>query len=331
MALLLCELGADVTGYALAPETRPSAYELLRIGERVREEIGDIRDGERLGRAVAAARPQMIVHMAAQPLVRRSFHEPIDTLTTNVLGTALLLEAIRKTPSVESVVVVTSDKVYANKEPRAMRENDPLGGDDPYSASKGCAEIVTASYRASYFGDGVHLATARAGNVIGGGDWSEDRLIPDLVRAATSGKPAVLRYPAAVRPWQHVADVVAGYALLAQRLSADRALARAWNFGPAAGANVSVGMLAERFLARYDSACRLELEAPAFTEKTFLALDSSAARAELEWTPHFDFEAAVAATADWYAAWRGGDDLRALTRAQLSLPCAQNRVALASR
>jgi CDP-glucose 4,6-dehydratase len=317
LALRLSDLGADVTGYALSAETDPSAYELLRIAGRISDLRGDVGDAARLRDAISSARPQIVVHLAAQPLVRRSYREPAQTIATNVMGTVHLLEAVRATPGIEAVLVVTSDKTYANHQTRPLRESDHLGGDDPYSASKACAEIVAGAYRASFFSEGPALATARAGNVIGGGDWSEDRLIPDLVRASSARQSAVLRYPDAVRPWQHVADVIDGYVILMERLHRDRSAARAWNFGPRAESGLSVGSLARRFLAVFDSNVQIELGPAGFAEKHYLQVDSQLAREELGWRPRYDADAAIAATAQWYAAWRLGADLVELTRAQL--------------
>lgn len=317
LALRLCDLGAEVIGYALEPETEPSAYELLGMAQRVEDIRGDVRDENLLRRMMAAAQPQIVIHLAAQALVRRSYRDPVETMATNVMGTVNVLEAVRATPGIEAVVVVTSDKTYANHQTRALREGDPLGGDDPYSASKACAEIITGAYRASFFGDRTPLATARAGNVIGGGDWSDDRLIPDLVRASVSRQPAVLRYPDAVRPWQHVADVVDGYILLIERLLHDRGAARAWNFGPHAAAGLTVGSLARRFLSLFDPGCAIELGPTGFAEKHYLQVDATLAREELGWRPRYDVDAAIAATAEWYAGWRSGADLVQLTLAQL--------------
>jgi CDP-glucose 4,6-dehydratase len=321
LVLRLCELGATVTGYALPPESEPCAYTLLGIRKLVREQIGDILDAGALRDAVQAASPQTVVHLAAQPFVRRGYREPAHTLATNVLGTAHLLDAVRATPGVEAVLVVTSDKVYANQ-PRPLREDDRLGGDDPYSASKACTEIVAAAYRASFFPKGPAIATARAGNVIGGGDWGDDRLIPDLVRASCARRPAVLRYPQAVRPWQHVADVVEGYVTLLEALIEDPSLGRAWNFGPGRD-ELTVAELARRFLDRFDPSCALETGSAAYPENHHLELDAGSARERLGWSPRYDVGAAIDATADWYAAWRSGNDLVALTRAQLRYAAAQ--------
>ena len=240
LALWLQRLGADVTGYALDPPTTPSLFAVARVGAGMRSIINDIRDAETLAQAMREAQPEIVIHMAAQPLVRYSYQAPVETYATNVMGTVHLLEAVRQTDSVRAVVNVTSDKCYENREwVWGYRENEPMGGYDPYSNSKGCAELVTAAYRNSYFNPaqysqhGVALASARAGNVIGGGDWAEDRLIPDILRAIAAGEAVNIRSPHAIRPWQHVLEPLSGYLLLAQRLIEDGpAHAEGWNFGP---------------------------------------------------------------------------------------------------
>lgn len=319
LATRLLDLGATVSGYALAPETTPNAYELLGLDERVDSTLGDIRDAEALAAAMRTARPDVVIHLAAQPLVRKSYRDPKLTFETNVLGTINVFEALRAGPNLGSVLIVTSDKTYANRERRPQREDDPLGGADPYSASKACAELVTAAYRASFFTSGPRVASARAGNVLGGGDWSEDRLIPDLVRASTSGVPVRLRYPAATRPWQHVVDAIDGYLTIIERLDRDPLVARGWNIGPHREAELSVRELARRFLSRFDPSTEIVIEKePAEAEAPFLALDASDARKRLGWQPRFDLDATIEATARWYIAWRDGEDLAALTRAQLT-------------
>ena len=319
LALLLLERGAHVAGYALAPESRPNAYDLLALEGDLESMLADVRDASRLRTAIEDTKPQIVIHLAAQAFVRRGYREPLATFTTNVIGTANLLEAVRVVPGVELVLVVTSDKVYAPGPRRAMREDDPLGGVDPYSASKAAAEIVVAGYRARLTERGIRLATARAGNVIGGGDWGEDRLIPDLVRAADGATAARLRYPQATRPWQHVADVAHGYLRLVEALAADSAIARAWNFGPESEAEATVTSIAHRFLAHYSPRTGIESDlGPTPPEADYLALDASAARRELGWRNRYDLEAGVAATADWYAARGSGPRaLRALTLEQL--------------
>ena len=242
LALWLRHLGAQVTGYALDPPTTPNLFDLARVGEGITDLRSDVNEADRLGAAVAAARPDIILHLAAQALVRASYDEPVGTFATNVMGTIHLLEAVRKSPTVRAVVVVTSDKCYENRDwDRGYREDDPLGGFDPYSASKGCTELVSAAYRRSFF-DGQRVATARAGNVIGGGDWARDRLIPDLLRAFQAGRQATLRNPAATRPWQHVLEPLYGYLMLARRVwEGEESACAGWNFGPSEASTRSVG------------------------------------------------------------------------------------------
>jgi CDP-glucose 4,6-dehydratase len=310
LALWLRRLGADVTGFAKPPPGDPSLFDLARVGEALTDVRGDVRDAAAVRDAVAAARPEAVFHLAAQPLVRRSLRDPAETFAVNVLGTANLLDAVRAAKGVEAVVVVTSDKCYAPGE-RPHREDDPLGGADPYSASKAAQELVAAAYRDSY---GLPLATARAGNVIGGGDFGEDRLLPDLVRAARSGRPAEIRHPEFVRPWQHVLNPVEGYVRLAERLLAGDEVREAWNFGPEPGDERPVGWIVERFRERWPGELPVRVaEASASVEAPALRLDSAKARERLGWAPRWDLDAGLRATAEWYAA----PDPRAVTEAQL--------------
>jgi len=304
LALWLHELGAEVTGYALPPEAgRPSLFEAAGVGNALRSQFGDIRDLETLATSLAAARPEVVLHLAAQSLVRRSYGAPVDTYATNVMGTVHLLEAVRHSPSVAAVVVVTSDKCYENREwPHAYREPDPLGGHDPYSSSKGCAELVTAAYRASFFQTGAAIATARAGNVIGGGDWAPDRLIPDLMQGFARGDSVLIRSPGATRPWQHVLEPLRGYLMLAERLAkGPDSAAGAWNFGPFDRSTVSVRTLAEH-VVKYWGAGKVEYapEGPALHEAGFLAVDWGKARAGLGWMPRLDLDESVGLTIEWY-------------------------------
>ncbi|MBV8152134.1 MAG: CDP-glucose 4,6-dehydratase [Candidatus Eremiobacteraeota bacterium] len=321
LALRLLALGARVWGYALPPDDGPNAFDVLRLADEVDSTLGDVRDAAALANAMRRAQPEVVIHLAAQALVRRGYRQPLDTFETNVIGTAHVLDAVRMrtAPGVGLVLVVTSDKVYATGQQRPMREGDPLGGDDPYSASKACAELVVAGYR-RLLGGGARLATARAGNVIGGGDWAEDRLVPDMVRAAAQGTALHLRYPHAVRPWQHVADVVNGYLRLVEALAGDAQRERAWNFGPPAGSDATVLTLAERFLSAYAPETRIEVdEAAPLEEAAFLALDAGDARRVLGWAPRYDLDRLIQTTAEWYDAWRRGAtaSLRDLTVAQL--------------
>lgn len=308
LAEWLGTLGADVTGYALDPPTQPSLFDALDLGSRLRHIVADVRDRDRLVSEVEAAQPSVIFHLAAQSLVRRAYSEPRETFETNVMGTVNVLEAARACASVRAVVIVTSDKCYQNPGTdsayRAFRETDAMGGRDPYSASKGCAELVTAAYRQSFFADGAAAASVRAGNVIGGGDWAADRIIPDCVRALTAGDPIAVRNPDAVRPWQHVLEPLSGYLWLAARLLRDgHRYEGAWNFGPTDedGAR-PVRWVVERFLQEWGSgswttpadAGRQQHEAHRLT------LDSGKAREQLGWAPVWGAQTAVRQTASWY-------------------------------
>jgi CDP-glucose 4,6-dehydratase len=304
LALWLQKLGAEVAAYALPPEPgRPSLFEAAHVRDAVRSQFGDIRDLETLAAALAAFRPEIVLHLAAQSLVRRSYREPVATYATNVMGTVNLLEAVRRTASVAAVVVVTSDKCYENREwPHAYREPDAMGGRDPYSSSKGCAELVTAAYRASFFQTGAAIATARAGNVIGGGDWAEDRLVPDLIRGLSQGQTVQIRAPGANRPWQHVLEPLRGYLVLAERLIATPdEVSEGWNFGPPERNVVTVRDLAEAVLRHWG---RGELSFGAGSdglhEANFLGLDWGKARAGLGWAPQLEFEDTVRLTVEWY-------------------------------
>jgi len=295
-------LGAEVTGYAFAPETECSHWSLLQC--RASDIRGDIRDQDALTRAVRAARPEIVFHLAAQPLVRRSYAQPLESWSTNVMGSANLLEACRQQDGLRAVVLVTTDKVYANQEwPWGYRESDPLGGIDPYSASKAASELVAASYRQAFYArsGGPLLATARAGNVIGGGDWSSDRLVPDLVRAMAGGEVLEIRSPRATRPWQHVLDCLAGYLRLGQRLlEGDALAAEAWNFGPAACDNRTVEAVLQLMRSHWPE-LRWKTSGDAHPhESTQLHLDSARARHSLGWEPVWGLEAAARETAIWY-------------------------------
>ncbi len=323
LTVLLERLGAKVWGYALPPPTEPSLFETAGIGALIASEIGDLRDGPRLTAALAEARPDIVFHLAAQALVRPARAQPVETFTSNVIGTVNLLEAVRAAPSVQAVVVVTSDKVYDNVEwPWAYRETDRLGGREPYGASKACCEIVVQAWRHAYL-DGperrVAMATARAGNVIGGGDWAEDRLIPDAMRAFTAGRPLIVRNPDAVRPWQHVLEPLAGYALLAEALAGPHPpCAPALNFGPAAADARSVREVVEAVSARWGhgAAWSQDPEVQPY-EARLLEVDSSLARAELGWAPLWRLDEGLDRTVDWYRAQAGGQDMAAFTRAQV--------------
>ena len=318
LALWLRELGADVVGVALAPDTSPSHWDLL--GLDVADHRLDIRDDRAVAGIVADTRPEVVFHLAAQPLVRRSYREPLTTWSTNVMGTANLLDACRRTASVRAIVVVTSDKCYENQEwPRGYVESDRLGGHDPYSASKAAAELVAGSYRSAFFHapDAPLLASARAGNVIGGGDWAEDRLIPDLVRAIGANAKLEIRSPQSTRPWQHVLESLSGYLLLGQKLlEGRREFAEGWNFGPGPEANCTVAEVLARLGAHWPKLAWRTTGAPQPHEAGLLYLDSAKARAQLAWTPVWTLDDALTATADWYQAYLA--DGRVESRAQLA-------------
>lgn len=327
MALWLVSKGATVRGYSLDPYTSPSLFETAKIGSLVEDLRGDIRDGEHLDRAMTQFAPEVVFHMAAQPLVRYSYVDPIGTFETNVIGTARVLDAVRRTPSVRAVVSVTTDKCYENKEwVWGYRETDPLGGYDPYSSSKACAEIVSAAYRQSYFPieklseHGCAIATARAGNVIGGGDWSTDRLIPDLIRGFVEGKPAVIRRPAAIRPWQHVLEPLRGYLLLAEKLlTGGPRYATAFNFGPSEDDAQPVSWIVEKMVKFWaDGATWMLDPEPGVHEAGYLKLDASRARMELEWRPKLQLETALAWLVEWYRAQAYGADAQRLTLKQIA-------------
>lgn len=327
LSLWLQQLGADLTGYALDPPTTPSLFAVARVADGMRSIIGDVRDAGALAAALREAAPEIVIHMAAQPLVRYSYQAPVETYATNVMGTVHLLEAVRQTPSVRAVVNVTSDKCYDNREwVWGYRENEPMGGYDPYSNSKGCAELVTAAYRNSYFHPaqhaqhGVALASARAGNVIGGGDWAEDRLIPDILRAIAAGQPVAIRSPHAIRPWQHVLEPLSGYLLLAQRLVEDGpAHAEAWNFGPAEDDAKPVQWIVDTLTQSWGEGARWRLDDnPQPHEAHYLKLDCAKARARLGWRPRWPLTRALQSIVDWHRAHAHQADMRALCLRQIA-------------
>ncbi len=311
LALWLHELGANVTGFALPPRTIPNHFALIGLKDRIGHTEGDIRDLETLKHVFDMVKPEFVFHLAAQALVRDSYDDPKTTFDTNIGGTVNVLEAIRQSPSVRAALVITSDKCYHNREwVWGYRESDPLGGHDPYSASKGAVEIVAAAYQHSYFdqnGQGPHLglATARAGNVIGGGDWAKDRIIPDCVRALTTDQPIFVRNPQATRPWQHVLDPLAGYLRLAARLleNPDK-YSGAWNFGPQTSDSITVQTLAERFIAAWGSgAIQSPPAGKAPHEAHLLHLNIDKALFDLQWRPILDSSSAIDWTVDWYKSW----------------------------
>jgi CDP-glucose 4,6-dehydratase len=308
LALWLTDLGAEVTGYALDPPTDPSLFDTLRLADRLKAHVvGDIRDAEKLAAAMGGCDPEFVFHLAAQPLVRPSYEEPHYTFETNVMGTVNLFEAVRSTPSVRAVVNITSDKSYENQEwVYAYRETDPVGGFDPYSASKGAAELVTTAYVRSFLGgSSACVASARAGNVIGGGDWARDRLVPDCVRALSAGKSMLVRNPGAVRPWQHVLEPLSGYLWLAALLrTSGHEFDGAWNFGPEIRRQVMALNVVEAFISAWGGGewHTREDGTSAPHEAGMLKLDCAKANSLLEWHPVWDTDTAIGATADWYHA-----------------------------
>ena len=322
LGLWLHMLGAKVQGYALPAPTSPSLWQAARLAERIPGTLADIRDSDCLANAVKQFQPEVVLHLAAQPLVRVSYASPADTYATNVMGTVHLLEAVRQCATVRAVVVVTSDKCYDNREWLwPYRENDALGGHDPYSSSKACVELVCASWRASFFhGTAPWIATARAGNVIGGGDWAPERLVPDTLRAWERGEAVTLRYPNATRPWQHVLEPLHGYLLLAQALAQQhKDMATAWNFGPDTEGVANVAQVVAQLSRLWPGVAAWNTPAQAQPhEAALLALDSTKARQQLGWRPRWSLAQALARTVDWHSAWRAGADMQAFTRAQIT-------------
>jgi CDP-glucose 4,6-dehydratase len=322
LALWLQSLGARVTGFSAKLPTQPSLYEHARVGDGMESIEGDVRDPQAIAVAVAAAEPEIVIHMAAQSLVRRSFLEPRETYEINVMGTVNVLDALRRNEAgVRVLLNVTSDKCYENREWEwGYREAEPMGGRDPYSSSKGCAELVTDAFRRSFFSDrdGLRLASVRAGNVIGGGDWGADRLIPDIMRAALAGEEVRVRNPNSIRPWQHVVNPLSGYLVLAQALWDSPEHAAGWNFGPADEDARSVGWIVERMRALWPGELRWTSDGgPHPHEASYLKLDSSRARARLGWRPPVDLDAALVSIVEWYQALREGADMRAVTLDQI--------------
>ena len=320
MALWLQKLGAEVHGFGLEPDSDPSLFEMLSPWDGITSTIGDVRDGDAIKQAVKDADPEIVIHMAAQALVRRSYREPVDTITSNIVGTVNMMEALREAKNLDVALIITSDKVYQNTDDGvAFAEDAPLGGDDPYSASKACQEIVTQSWAKSYFADSdAVIATARAGNVIGGGDFSEDRLICDIYRALASGEKLVLRSPDATRPWQHVLDLDGGYLMYIERLAERRAeTPLAMNFGPAPGPSYTVGAITEKMMAALGQEMDPDIKPSKLKEKTLLSVDAKLAREVLGWEAKLDVDETVKFTADWYGAFLNGADAKELTARQL--------------
>jgi CDP-glucose 4,6-dehydratase len=325
LSLWLSSMGAKVTGYALAPNTIPNLFDVLVIDSLIeKSHIADIRDLATLQKAMSEAKPDVVIHMAAQPLVRYSYTNPVETYATNVMGTVNVLEGTRTIESVRSTVVVTTDKCYENKEwAWGYRENEPMGGYDPYSNSKGCAELVTSAYRQSYFSDSNAInkvASARAGNVIGGGDWSEDRLIPDAIKAFEAKRPLMIRNPLATRPWQHVLEPLSGYLILAQALYEHGSpFSSAWNFGPRDEDNRSVQEVIDLLISGWGHSALWEKEGSEQPhEANLLKLDCSKARAQLEWSPKWDLEMAIQKIVQWQKAYQVKENMQELSLAQIN-------------
>jgi CDP-glucose 4,6-dehydratase len=321
LALWLMDMGAQVHGYALPPSTKPNFFTICGLQAHLRTStIADIRDAATLAQTMQAVRPEIVLHLAAQSLVRYSYTAPLETYEVNVMGTANLLEAVRQTPGVKAVINITSDKCYENREwVWPYRENEAMGGSDPYSSSKGCAELVTAAYRRSYLAPaGIHLASARAGNVIGGGDWAADRLIPDFLRAVDAGRTLIVHSPQATRPWQHVLEPLAGYLTLAEKLYTEGSeCAEAWNFGPQEAGTRSVQWIVEYLCAQVPGAAWQRDTALQPHEANYLKLDSSKANSRLGWYPRWNLETALGKTLNWHHAWKRGADMRATSLAQI--------------
>jgi len=313
LSLWLQEMGAIVKGYALTPPTTPSLFEEARVAEKIESQIGDIRDFETLKSSMVGFNPDILIHMAAQPLVRLSYKEPLETYDTNVMGTAKVLEAARSCSNLKSIVSVTTDKCYENKEwVWGYREDEPMGGYDPYSSSKGCSELVTSAYRLSFMQEqGIGLASARAGNVIGGGDWADDRLIPDILRAFEKKQPVVIRNPTSTRPWQHVLEPLSGYLVLAQKLyETPEGYAEGWNFGPYEDDAKPVDWILNHMVANWPGA-RWELDKNAQPhEAGYLKLDVSKAKARLHWHPTWRLEHTLAKIIKWHQAWLNKEDIQ---------------------
>lgn len=326
LALWLQHLGARVHGYALPPNTRPDLFHVARVGDGMESTIADIRDALRLEQCMASFEPEVVFHLAAQPIVRASYEDPVGTYATNVMGTVHLLDAVRRLPSVRAVVVVTSDKCYENREwDRGYVETDAMGGFDPYSSSKGCAELVAAAYRNSFFPPSqraqhrVGLASARAGNVIGGGDWSRDRLVPDILRSIEAGQAVRIRNPDATRPWQHVLEPLSGYLMLAERLCGDAsAFSEGWNFGPVEQDCRPVQWVVQRLIHQWGAGASWQRDGGEHPhEARFLQLDINKSQKRLGWKPRWPLEGCLQRIVDWHRAAAEGRDMRAITIAQI--------------
>jgi CDP-glucose 4,6-dehydratase len=321
LALWLADMGAEVHGYALMSPTEPNFFTVTNLQDRLASSVvADIRDASVLTRAIQAAHPDIVFHLAAQSLVRHSYAQPLDTYAVNVMGTVNLLEAVRHTPSIKAVVNVTTDKCYENREWLwPYRENEAMGGFDPYSSSKACSELVTAAYRHSFLGSaGICLASARAGNVIGGGDWAMDRLVPDFLRTLDGGQTLLIRSPMATRPWQHVLEPLSGYLVLAEKLfNEGAAFAEAWNFGPEEADTKSVQWIVEYLCSHVSGATWQRDSAAQLHEANMLKLDSSKAKALLRWRPRWNLQTALDRTLLWQGGWKQGLDMASVSVQQI--------------
>ena len=323
LSLWLQSLGAEVKGFALQPPTTPALFEEARVAGGIESEIGDIRDLEAITASMTAFNPDVLIHMAAQPLVRLSYREPVETYATNVMGTVHVLEAARRCSHLKAIVNVTTDKCYENREwVWGYRENEPMGGHDPYSNSKGCSELVTAAYRSSFFNtpDTAALASARAGNVIGGGDWAEDRLIPDILRAFEKKQPVIIRNPLATRPWQHVLEPISGYLTLAEKLfNEGDVYAEGWNFGPRDEDVKPVEWILNRLVKHWGQGASWQLDNnPQPHEAQLLELDISKATAKLKWHPRWTLAETLDSIVEWHQCWLRSDDIRQMTLDQIA-------------
>jgi len=320
LSLWLSSLGAVVRGYSLNPSTSPSLFNVAKVFKVVDSQIGDIRDQEILFESMVAFNPDILIHMAAQPLVRYSYDEPIETYDVNVIGTAKVLEVARSCTNLKAIVNITTDKCYENEEwDKSYQENDPMGGYDPYSSSKGCAELVTSAYRRSFLQDqGIGLASARAGNVIGGGDWADDRLIPDILRSFEKGKPVVIRNPKATRPWQHVLEPLSGYLILAQKLYDDHEkYAEGWNFGPDEQDVKPVDWILDKMISKWPNSS-WELDSNSnHHEAGFLKLDISKVKSKLDWEPTWELSNTLEKIIAWHLAWLDKEDMQAACLAEI--------------
>ena len=321
MTLALSQMGAKVSGYSLAPTTKPNFFSILKLKKYLaKSTIGNILDLKLLKKSIKEAKPSIVIHMAAQPLVHQSYKTPIETIMTNVIGTANIFEAAKDTNTIKAIINVTTDKCYENNEKiTSYKENDRLGGHDPYSGSKACSELITATYRKSFLSKiDIYLASARAGNVIGGGDWSNDRLLPDFFRSLEAGKPMYVRSPNAIRPWQHVLEPISGYMKLGEKLVINgKDYANAWNFGPNDEDAKTVGWVIDHLCAKIPGTHWIADEEKHPHESTLLKLDSTKAKKYLDWNPKWDAKLSIHKTIDWYNAWKKGKEMSIISLSQI--------------